>query len=323
MSEQRKCVLVTGAAGALARGVIRRLVADHEIIAVDFRKRADLDGVAHSYRVDFNKRGFEDLFRRHHINGVIHLGRVGPHESNLTGRYNSNVLGTQRLLNLCVKYKVSQVVVLSTYFVYGAHAQNPTLLNEEAPLKASGLTHDLIDTVELENLCNVYLWKHPELHITVLRPCNIAGPGVRNSISRLLSSQLAPTLLGFSPMMQFIHVEDMAEALRLAWDHVSPGIFNVAPGDWVAYQDALVACGCTRVPLVSIPGMIPQQIAKVLNLKSFPSHLVNYFKYPVIMDGSAFAKKFGFKPRFQLEQIFRYYREKKRRQDFLSMFSDA
>ncbi|CAM2006075.1 SDR family oxidoreductase [Acanthopleuribacter pedis] len=323
MSEQRKTVLVTGAAGALARAVIRRLLPDHDIVAVDFRKRADIEGLTNTYKVDFNKRGFEDLFRRHQIDGVIHVGRIGTHESNLTGRYNSNVLGTQRLLNLCVKYEVRQVVVLSTFFVYGAHAQNPTLLDEEAPLKASGLTHDLIDTVELENLCNVYLWKHPELHITVLRPCHIAGPGVRNSMSRLLSSHLAPTLLGFSPMMQFIHVEDMAEALFLAWNKVKPGIFNVAPKDWVGYQDALLACGCTRVPLVSIPGLIPHQIAKILNLKSFPSHLVNYFKYPVIIDGSAFAEQFGFKPRFKLDQIFRYYREKKRREDLLSMFREA
>ncbi len=75
-------------------------------------------------------------------------------------RYNANVLGTQKLLNLCIKYDVGQVLIMSTYFVYGANAYNSAPLDESAPLKASELTKNLVDSVELENLSQLYLWKH-------------------------------------------------------------------------------------------------------------------------------------------------------------------
>ena len=264
-----------------------------------------------SYRVEYNKRGFEDIFRKHKLEAVIHLGRMGLYESTHRNRYNHNVLGTQRLLDLCHKYDVRKVVVLSTYYVYGASPYNPALLTEEAPLKASELTMDLVDSVELENLANIYLWKYPELNITILRPCNISGPGVLNSLSLLLSSKMAPVLMGFSPMMQFIHVEDMAHAVTLAFKQNKPGIYNVSTDDWVSYQEAVTQCGCRRMPIPSIPEGLPKLISKRMNWKGWPPYLVNYYKYPVIIDGSLFNKTFGFKPRRSLDDIFSYYREKK------------
>ncbi len=304
-------ILITGAGGALAQAVIALLKDRYRVVLVDFRRRVQIDEGMSSYRVEYNKRGFEDIFRKHDIEAVIHLGRMGLYESTHRNRYNHNVLGTQRLLDLCHKYGAHQVIVLSTYFVYGASPYNPALLTEDYPLKASELTMDLVDSVELENLANIYLWKYPELNITILRPCNIAGPGVLNSMSLLLSSKVAPVLVGFSPMMQFIHVEDMARAIALAFEKNKPGVYNVAPDDWVSYQEALTLCGCARLPVPSVPESVPRRISKLVGWKGWPPYLVNYYKYPVVLDGSAFEKNFGFKPKRSLDDIFSYYREKK------------
>lgn len=313
MTEKRRPhILVTGAAGALAQQVISRLRDDCDLVAVDFREQVYLGDDIPSYCIDFNKRVFEDLFRRYQFDGVIHLGRIQSSQLTRMRRYNANVLGTQKLLDLSHKYGVSRVVVLSTYHVYGAVAYNPALIDEDAPLKSAGLTMDLVDSVELENLANIYLWRYPDLNITILRPCNIVGPGVRNSISTLLSSERAPVLAGFSPMMQFIHIDDMADAIVLAYRKKKKGIFNVAADDWVAYQHALKLCGCKRVPLPSIPPALSAFILRTLNLKSFPSYLMNFFKYPVVIDGRHFAKEFGFSPKRPLKEIFRYYRENKK-----------
>jgi len=307
--DQTKQILITGAGGALAQHVISILKRDYRIVAVDFRRRVELGEDIPSYKVDFNKRGFEDIFRTYEFDGVLHLGRMGLHEANRTRRYNMNVLGTQKLFDLCLKYNVHQVLVLSTHHVYGADAYNPALLDESFPLKASELTQDLVDSVELENLSTIYKWKHPDLHITILRPCNIVGPGVRNTISMLLSQKYAPILFGFSPLMQFIHVEDMAEAIATAFSQNHSGIYNVAPDDWVAYQDALSECNCNRLPILSLPPSLPKLVSKVMNSRSFPEYLVNYFKYPVILDGSLFRETFKWKPGRSLEEIFSYYRD--------------
>ncbi|MGF2734979.1 UDP-glucose 4-epimerase [Marinobacter pelagius] len=313
MTKQRRPhILVTGAAGALAQRVINQLRDHCDLVAVDFREQVYLGDDIPSYCIDFTKRVFEDLFRRYEFDGVIHLGRIQSSQLTRMRRYNANVLGTQKLLDLSHKYGIKRVVVLSTYHVYGAVAYNPALIDESAPLKAAGLSADLVDSVELENLANIYLWRYPELNITILRPCNIVGPGVRNTMSSLLSSDNAPVLAGFSPMMQFIHIDDMADAIVRAYKKPVRGVFNVAPEDWVAYQHALKLCGCRRIPIPSIPPVVPNLILKTLKLKSFPSYLTAFFKYPVVIDGRAFAREFDFKPKRPLKEIFRFYRENKR-----------
>lgn len=311
-SNPRPQILVTGAAGALAQQVIKKLRATCDLVAVDFREQVYLGDDIPSYCIDFNKRVFEDLFRRYHFDGVIHLGRVQSSELTRMRRYNANVLGTQKLLDLSHKYGIRRIIVLSTYHVYGAVAYNPALIDEAAPLKSAGLSADLIDSVELENLANIYLWRYPELNITILRACNIVGPGVRNTMSSLLASERAPVLAGFSPMMQFIHIDDMAEAIVLTLNKPVKGVFNVAPHDWVAYQQALKLCGCQRIPIPSIPPVVPKMIASLLKLRSFPPYLLAFFKYPVVIDGRNFAKEFNFTPKRPLKEIFSYYRDNKK-----------
>lgn len=311
-SNPRPQILVTGAAGALAQQVIKKLRATCDLVAVDFREQVYLGDDIPSYCIDFNKRVFEDLFRRYHFDGVIHLGRVQSSELTRMRRYNANVLGTQKLLDLSHKYGIRRIIVLSTYHVYGAVAYNPALIDEAAPLKSAGLSADLIDSVELENLANIYLWRYPELNITILRACNIVGPGVRNTMSSLLASERAPVLAGFSPMMQFIHIDDMAEAIVLTLNKPVKGVFNVAPHDWVAYQQALKLCGCKRIPIPSIPPVVPKMIASLLKLRSFPPYLLAFFKYPVVIDGRNFAKEFNFTPKRPLKEIFSYYRDNKK-----------
>lgn len=309
--DNRPTIMITGAGGALGQQVVRRLRPDYHIIAVDFRHKPELGGDVTGYRVDFNKREFEDIFRRHRPVGVIHLGRILTSQGNRASRYAANVLGSQKLFDLCVKYGVGQVLVLSTYHVYGAHPYNPALIEESAPLKATEIASDLVHSVELENLSAIYLWKHPELHMTLLRPCNVIGPGVNNTMSRILARRYAPWLIGFSPIMQFLHVEDLADAINVAFRKNKSGIYNVAPEDWVAYDVALERCGCRKLAIPSVPGDLPKRISSWLGWKSFPLYLVNYFKFPVVIDGSLFRKTFGFTPRYSLEEMFTHYRENK------------
>ncbi|MDX1589918.1 MAG: SDR family oxidoreductase [Oleiphilaceae bacterium] len=308
---QKPTILVTGAGGALAQQVIRRLKPHYRVVAVDFRQQVYLGLDVPSYRIDYNKRGFEDLFRQYGFSGVIHLGRLMSSQETRLRRYNANVLGTQKLLDLSHKYGIQRVIVLSTYHVYGANPYNPALIDESAPMKSAGLTMDLVDSVELENLATIYLWRFPDLNITLLRPCNIVGPGVRNSISTLLSGKRAPVLAGFSPMMQFIHMDDMADAIVVSFKKTVRGVFNVAPQDWIAYQHALKLCGCQPVPLPSIPPQLPRTLLRLLRLRSFPPYLMDFFKYPVIIDGRHFVREFDFSPQRTLADIFRYYRDNK------------
>lgn len=311
-------IMVTGAAGTLAKHVIDQLRdAGHSVVACYFRDALELDNRERvtSYRVDITKRGFEDVFRNHQIQAVLHLGRITTTQDRKANRrYASNVDGTRKLLELSRKYGVKQMVILSTYFVYGASAYNPALLDEEAPLKASVLDKNLIDMVELENLAHIHMFQYPELHITILRPANIVGPHTQNGLSLQLSREATPYLLGFNPMMQFVQVEDMADAVIASFKGNQPGIYNVAAEDWAGYQDALRLAGCSMIPVPSIPPGLTNLIADLspkVGLNAFPRYLVPYMKYPVVIDGSKFADTFGWQPKYNIEQALAYYRDKK------------
>ena len=306
---KRPYVLVTGAGGALAQLVMSRLKRDYRVIALDFRHRPEISACEDSFCVQFTRREFEDIFRRYPIEGVIHLGRISAQQLSRESRYNANVIGSKKLFDLCVKYGVKRVLMMSTYHVYGAHPYNPALIDEDAPLKAAGLTTDLVDSVELENLAAIYLWKHPELNVTVLRPCNTVGPGVNNTMSRLLAGKIAPWIVGFSPVMQFMHVDDAAAAVASCYRQPGSGIYNLAPDDWVSYSRALEEAGCVRLPVPSMPEGAAYRASRILRWRAVPPYLVNYFKYPVVIDGARFREEFGFKPRYSLREIFAHYRE--------------
>jgi UDP-glucose 4-epimerase len=312
-NQKKKKVLVTGAGGALAQRVINKLKLrrEYEIIGVGFKESTYFDDTIINYRIDFSKRGFEMVFRENQLDSVIHLGRILLYEDTPSRRYNVNVTGSKKIFDLSLKYGVNNIIVLSTFYVYGAHPYNPSLLDEMFPLKASNNSSHLADAVELEYLSSLYMLKYPELKTTILRPCNILGPGIQNSVSVLLNRKYVPCLLGFSPIMQFLHVDDLAEAIVLAYESPNPGVYNVVTEDWLPYQKAIKMAGGVPVPIPPFPPSLSRQIVRRMNIKEFPDYLLNYYKYPVVLDGSLFRNTYSFKPRYSLTDIFDYYQKQK------------
>lgn len=309
-NKSKKTILVTGAAGALAQQVISRLKDKHHVVAVDFRELVYLGDDVTTYKVDFNKRGFEDIFRAHDFDSVIHLGRILAFEDVEAKRFRGNVLGTQRLLEFSQKYGVNRVIVLSGVQVYGAHSGNPAPIDETFPVRAHGYTSAMVDQVEMENQASIYMWKHPELNITILRPCAIVGPGIRNAMSNLLNKNRAPVMAGYSPIMQFIHVDDMADAIVSTHKKKVSGIFNVAPDDWIAYPAALELAGCTPYTVFAFDPLA-YKLAPLLSGGAIKSFMVDYLRYSVVVDSTQFKQTFGFEPKHSLAQTLEGYRAAK------------
>ena len=66
----------------------------------------------------------------------------------------------------------------------------------------------------------------------------------------------------------------------------------------------------TPYALISLP--LPRAVSSLLNWNAFfPPYLINYFRYPVILDGRLFVSTFGWKPRRGFNDIFTYYRNQK------------
>lgn len=292
-------IMVTGAGGGLASQVIQMLDArGDDVVAVDYRTiEEDLPPRVRFYKASYNKTGIEDVFRHHKFDVVLHLGRVGDLRQNPGMRFDLNVVGTQKIMNLCATNGVRRMVVLSTFHIYGAHPANHTPILEEDPLRAGLEFPEIGDAIQLDNMASTWVWRHPEVHTAVLRVVNVVGPDIKNTMSQFLRGQKVPYLLGFNPMTQFIHQSDLAQAIIAAADKHIPGVFNIAGPDVVPWRTALKLAGASVYP---IPGSLVQGFLKLSG--AFPAYLINFFRYPCIISDKVFRETFDWKPLLSLEE---------------------
>ena len=303
-AEPGEKLLITGIAGGQGRLIARRLADYFHISGVD---RQAWEGYPPSIRmhvVDLRKRKFEDVFRTERPDAVVHLAFVRHFRSDPEVRHEVNVLGTRRVLEYAIAYGVKRIVVLSSAYVYGALPENPYYVNEDYPLNVSRTYPEIRDLAEVDSLATGFLWRHPEVVTAILRPVNTLGYYVHTAIGRYLRQRWVPTIMGFNPMTQFIHEEDVAEAVALALQKGAHGVFNVAGPGAVPLKVAIRETGGTAVPF-------PEPLARAVFSRLFrfglyptPPGAIDFIKYPCTVDGRQFARATGFSPLFNLEDVF-------------------
>jgi UDP-glucose 4-epimerase len=213
--------------------------------------------------------------------------------------YSWNITGVTKLLEYCQAYRVPKVIFLSSADVYGPRPDNPQFLTEEAPLLAAQRFPQMRDLVEIDHLASTFLWRAREIETVILRPVHILGP-IHNAPSNYLRLSPAPVLLGFDPMIQPIHAEDVAEAIVAALAPGRRGIYNVVGPGQLPLSAILRELGRKTVA-------IPHPIAKPLwslafrlGLSSFPVAEFDFIRYVCMVDGRRAAAELGVKPRFDL-----------------------
>ncbi len=294
-----KKVLIIGIQGAMAKITAELLMKrdpNVKIHGVDSRpidnmpKRSQLTW----QQIKYNRTNFEKLFREHQFDSVLHLGRLGhsPAMGNIHKRIDINLIGTNTILELAQKFQAKKVVILSTHHVYGALPDNPMFLKEDAPLRASFKYAELRDVVEMDQMCTNWMWKNQNsIQTIVLRPSNIIGPQIKNSITQYLKTPYAPLPMDYNPMFQFIHEFDMASMIVNALDKLTTGIYNVTGDDVISLHDAAEIIGVKKilVPIIAV-----EQLAKVLTpIWKFPLYLIDYIKFPSTLDNSELKKNLG------------------------------
>jgi UDP-glucose 4-epimerase len=296
-----KKILIIGIAGGLAQMTARLILTEHpdwEIIGVDSRSVKtvpQLKGLT-SINMKYSRGHFENLFRTNHFDVVYHLGRIS-HSSNeqnvLAKRIDLSVMGTNRILELCERNHVKKVIILSTFHVYGALPDNSIFLKEDAPLKASIRHPELRDVIEMDQMCTSWMWKNQNSITTVvLRPCNIIGTQIQNSMTRFLSGPVSLKPVDYNPFFQFIHEFDMANILYRALDELPTGTYNVAGSEFISLRDALKIVGTKGVPFPMILAGGLNQILKKLNI-NVPDYLLDYLKFSCLISNTELKKHLG------------------------------
>ena len=271
---------------------------DWEIIGTDSRDISEviqLPGLT-CLNIKYSRGNFENLFRTHHFDVVYHLGRIS-HSSNeqnvLAKRIDLSVMGTNRILDLCERSGIKKVIILSTFHVYGALPDNSIFLPEEAPLRASIRHPELRDVIEMDQICTSWMWKNQkEISTIVLRPCNIIGTQIQNSMTKFLAGRVALKPVDYNPFFQFIHEFDMAHILYKSLESLPTGTYNVAGDDFISLRDALKTVGTKGVPFPMILAGGLNEILKKLGF-NVPDYLLDYLKFSCLISNSELKKHLG------------------------------
>jgi len=285
-------IAVTGAAGRFGSLVVRRLHRTDDVIAIDSREFARRPADVDHKQTELRRRDCRDAFRRGRIQAVIHLGAFHADDWDAEGGFAKAIVNFDRLLEYCDHYDVKKLVLLSSADVYGARAANSQFLTEQAPLLAAGLSA----LRDVDMMAQSFFWKRPDIETVILRPTHITG-GVGGAMTRYLRLSPVPRLLGYDPMIQLIHEEDVIDALRLALGEGHRGIFNLAgpPPLPLSRIIARLGRGSFAVPHL-LAGPVLAQLRRLGQIDLEP-HYVDYIRYVCMVDDSRAREQLGYSPR--------------------------
>ncbi len=300
-----RTVAITGIAGNLGKALAKLLHTETRLVGIDRRPFREKPKDIEHHQLDVRKKKVEDVFRRRRIEALIHLGIMHDPRMPLSEAHAFNVVGTQKMLDVCVRQGVGKLVVLSSANVYGPLPGNPNFLPEETPLMASARFPDVGDLIEVDMVAQSFMWRHPDIETVILRPVNIVGPTVRNAPSNYLRLERPMTVLGFDPMVQLIHEEDACRALRLALKPGVRGVYNVVGPGEAPLSAVLRELGRRPVP---VPHFLVRPLVRQLfdaRLSSFPPGEVDHIQYLCAVDGSRAERDMGWWPRYSLRETIR------------------
>jgi UDP-glucose 4-epimerase len=237
-------ILVSGGAGYIGSITVEELLASgHEVFVLDDLSTGHRAAVSEGAQLEVGSYGDQPaltaLLEREGIDAVLHCGAkslVGESMENPAKYYRENVAGGIALLDAMRAAGVRRIVFSSTAATYGLPDRTPIVESDPIrPINAYGETKRSV-----EGAIGWYGQAYG-LRSVILRYFNVAGASARNGEQHTPETHLIPnvllaieagrelTLFGDdyptldgTCIRDYIHVEDLAQAHRLALEATDP-----------------------------------------------------------------------------------------------------
>ena len=301
---RRPKVVVTGGAGPLGTRFVRALAGrgTHDVVVFDLVPAADVPSEVRHRFVDLNLPHADGtvfkLLRDEKPDAVIHLAQIRSPSHQATYVHELNAIGSLHVLAASGEAKITRVILGSTTLVYGARGDNPNFLTEEHPLRPDPQDRFVRDFVEAESHARSHVRRHPEAKVALLRFAPFMSADVRDYRAKALGVPLAPSLMGYDPLLQALHTDDAVQAVLAALDHPeAAGAFNVTPEGVLPLSTARLLFGSLAVPVPHPLAYAIYEAAWELGVGLFPGIHAHYFRYLCVADNRKARKVLGFAPR--------------------------
>jgi UDP-glucose 4-epimerase len=304
-----RVVAVTGASSFLGTEIIKRLEEDRHcerILALDVRAPALPLDKTELHRVDLTTPAIDGdlaaLLAGERVDTVIHAAFLTYPTHATAWAHELEDIGTMHTLNACAQARPARFVLCSTTLIYGASARNPNFLTEDHELKGQAGSRFIADKVSAEKQVMRFARERPDVRVIALRFAPLLGPTVVNFFTRFFSRPVAPVMMGYDPLMQFVHETDAIDALELALAADVAGPLNIVGDGVLPYTTVLALMG--RLPL-PMPHVVAYPLSRALwatQIFDSPPSFLDFLRFLCVADGSRARDLLGFEPRYDLRR---------------------
>ncbi|HUZ42882.1 MAG TPA: NAD-dependent epimerase/dehydratase family protein [Acidimicrobiales bacterium] len=281
-----KRVLITGLGSFWGGRMAQALEADRDvdhIIGLDVEgPKVPLERTEY-VRADQGYSILARIVKATQIDTIVHTFLVVD-STHMSGRqlHETNVIGTMNLLAAAgaPESSVRHIIVKSSSLVYGSSMQDPAWFRETMQRVAPPVSRVERSLVEVESYLRDFAVDNPHVTVTLLRFANVLGTDIVTPISKALETGIAPAIMGFDPLMQFVEEDDVIRSLHFAFDRQLQGVYNVAGDGRIPWSEVAHICGVRLVPM--LPPVLTGLTAGVLSslgLTDLPPELLDLLRF--------------------------------------------
>jgi nucleoside-diphosphate-sugar epimerase len=199
---------------------------------------------------------------------------------------------------------MTHLVLVSSAMVYGAYANNPVPLTEDAALRPEVEFAYARRLGAIEQAADAWRREAPDRTVTTLRPAvSVAADGT-SSLARALAAGMGQRVGESDPPAQFLHLDDLAAAIALAVVARLDGVYNVAPDGWIPGERVRALSG--GVPRIKLPDRV-QEVVTGLRWRfqrgPIPPGLRSYTRTPWLVANDRLRAE-GWEPKVTNEQAY-------------------
>jgi nucleoside-diphosphate-sugar epimerase len=234
----KRKILITGATGFVGQTLCRSLLGRGYDVQILLRDPADFNKIPlelgagmvvgsleNETSLALACAGRDSII---HLAGIAHVGAA-----QLKQATESNVAGTQNLTAAAIKAKVSRLIFLSSSLAAAA-------ANDHGDVTAYGLSK-----LQCERLLQEVAVAG-QLEVTILRPVNVYGPGMKGNIRRmiaLIDKGRLPPLPEINNQISLLSVQDLAQTVILALESSNSFANPITVTDGQQYSIAKIELG--------------------------------------------------------------------------------
>ena len=293
-------IAITGLGTFLGQRLVERFLdcsEPVEIVGFDVRPPLRLTGRMRFHEIDLTEPGCDvklaDILKSKGVEAFVHLAFRRFPTRDVDYDHDLEMLGSLSVMSACAAAGVKRLVVQSSTMAYGARKDNPNFLNEAHPLRGHPEAHNVQNRVEMESALRDWTTRHPEVDVTVLRHCWVMGPTYFDRAVEFFESESIPTVLGYDPLLQFVHERDLVDVFERASLESHPGTFNVVGKGVLPLSTLLALAGKRGIPVPRPLLYRTTWLASQGGSGDPPGGVFDYLRYLWVADGERAWKEFG------------------------------